>query len=306
MPKSQLQEEHKQCLIEFYDDDPGTYIQDAVAMLTSKFAGLEIKKSKVHEFMRDDCNLSFKKATFWSEARVNSDTTQKRYDWVVAWSNLYMDFSKNCVFIDEASFHINMKASRAWAPRGQIAVVTNPTTKAPTHTITGAISSVDVVNLSIRVPKQQPKVRKIQGGKKRKSPEAASRKEGPKGTTAGHYLRFLRETLNIMDKHDQIKGFYLIMDNAPIHSSKQIEEIIYEKGRDYKYVYLPPYLPELNPIEQFWALVKGKVKRHKLEGAETLQDRVIDAANGVSIQYLQNIIQHSKNHFVNYLNHIPI
>jgi transposase len=109
-----------------------------------------------------------------------------------------------------------------------------------------------------------------------------------------------------MDKHDQMKGFYLIMDNALIHSSKQIEEIIYERSRDYKCVYLPPYSPELNPIEQFWALIKGKVKRHKLEGAETLQDRVIDAANEVPTQHLQNIIQHSKDHFVNCLNHIPI
>ena len=80
-PKSQLQEEHKQCLIEFYDDDPGAYIQDAVEMLISKFAGLEIKKSRVYGLMRDDCNLSFKKVTFWSEARASSDTIQKRYDW---------------------------------------------------------------------------------------------------------------------------------------------------------------------------------------------------------------------------------
>ncbi|KAI8885766.1 hypothetical protein K501DRAFT_179236, partial [Backusella circina FSU 941] len=60
------------------------------------------------------------------------------------------------------------------------------------------------------------------------------------------------------------------------------------------------------PIEQFWASAKGKVKCHKLEDAETLQDRVIDAANEIPIQHLQNISQHSKDHFVNCLNHIPI
>ncbi|KAL7309390.1 hypothetical protein PS15m_011481 [Mucor circinelloides] len=50
-----------------------------------------------------------------------------------------------------------MGSQRAWAPREQMAVVITSTTKAPTHTIIGAISSVGVVNLSIRVPKQQPK-----------------------------------------------------------------------------------------------------------------------------------------------------
>lgn len=167
-PKNKLQDEHKQSLIEFFDNDPNAYIQDAVDMLTNKFAGLEIKKSRVHEFMRDDCNLSLKQTTRWPEARANVDNIQNRYDWVVKWSNTDMDFSKNCVFIDEAGFDINLKPSRAWAPRGQMAVTTTPTTKAPSHTILGAISSVGVINLSIRVPKQPPKVRKIQGVKKEK------------------------------------------------------------------------------------------------------------------------------------------
>ncbi|KAG1501684.1 hypothetical protein G6F50_003234 [Rhizopus delemar] len=41
-------------------------------------------------------------------------------------------------------------------------------------------------------------------------------KKGPKGTTAGLYLRFLSETLGIMVKHDQTEGFYQVMDNAPV------------------------------------------------------------------------------------------
>ncbi|KAI7870431.1 hypothetical protein BDF14DRAFT_1714559, partial [Spinellus fusiger] len=64
--------------------------------------------------------------------------------------------------------------------------------------------------------------RKIQGSKKRKTPDINSKQEGYKGTTTGHYLRFLNETLNIMNKHDEIR-FCLIMDNMPIHSPKKIE-----------------------------------------------------------------------------------
>ncbi|KAI8968871.1 hypothetical protein BDF20DRAFT_923852 [Mycotypha africana] len=44
-----------------------------------------------------------------------------------------------------------------------MAVTTTSTTKAPTHTILGAISAVGVINLNIRIPRQSPKVRKIQG-----------------------------------------------------------------------------------------------------------------------------------------------
>jgi transposase len=101
-----------------------------------------------------------------------------------------------------------------------------------------------------------------------------------------------------------MRGFYFIMDNAPIH--KQIEDMLNERNRGYKCVFLPPYSPELNPIEQFWALVKRKVRHEKLRDTETLQDRIVDAANEVPIEHLRNIIQHSKNQFDNCLNHIPI
>ncbi|KAI7899619.1 uncharacterized protein BX663DRAFT_563771 [Cokeromyces recurvatus] len=64
---------------------------------------------------------------------------------------------------------------------------------------------------------------------------------------------------------------------------------------------------ELNLIEQFWALIKRKVRREKLEDTETLQERrIVGAANEVPIQHFENIIQHSKNQFNNCLNHIPI
>ena len=165
-PPALLQDEHKKHLINFFDENNQATIQDAVEELMNKFSGLEIKKSRVHEFMKDECNLSMKKATFWPEARNSEDNLQKRLQWVMKWSQTDMDFFKNCIFIDESGFDINMKSSRAWAPKGKDAIVTRPLTKAPSHSVIGAISSVGVVNLSIRVPKMPPKIRKIQGGAK--------------------------------------------------------------------------------------------------------------------------------------------
>lgn len=53
---------------------------------------------------------------------------------------------------------------------------------------------------------------------------------------------------------------HIVMDNAPIHIPNLINPII--KKRGYIPVYLPPYSPELNPIEKFWSIVKSKVRRH--------------------------------------------
>jgi len=50
------------------------------------------------------------------------------------------------------------------------------------------------------------------------------------------------------------------MDNASFHWMAQIEQLCHEAG--VKLVYLPPYSPDLNPIEEFFAELKGFIKKH--------------------------------------------
>lgn len=51
----------------------------------------------------------------------------------------------------------------------------------------------------------------------------------------------------------------VIMDNAKFHKPKEIRELI--ESANCFLLYLPPYSPDLNPIEKFWAKLKNKVKR---------------------------------------------
>lgn len=50
----------------------------------------------------------------------------------------------------------------------------------------------------------------------------------------------------------------LVMDNATFHKGKEIQKIIKESG--HILLYLPPYSPDLNPIEKKWAQAK-KIRR---------------------------------------------
>lgn len=54
-------------------------------------------------------------------------------------------------------------------------------------------------------------------------------------------------------------GSTLIMDNASFHSKKKVEEIASSFG--HSVIFLPPYSPELNPIEHCWAALKKWLKR---------------------------------------------
>ena len=55
--------------------------------------------------------------------------------------------------------------------------------------------------------------------------------------------------MDIMDEFPEMRGYFIVMDNAPIHIPEVIDHIIINRG--YTPVCLPPYSPELNPIEQF-------------------------------------------------------
>lgn len=65
--------------------------------------------------------------------------------------------------------------------------------------------------------------------------------------------------------------------------------MVKNRNKDYKCVYLPPYSPELNPIEQFCAIVKYNVKCNQLMESETLTQRITEACNNAPLSHLVNI-----------------
>jgi len=50
------------------------------------------------------------------------------------------------------------------------------------------------------------------------------------------------------------------MDNASFHKSQRTRELIESVGC--KVIFLPPYSPDLNPIEKFWANMKRWIKNN--------------------------------------------
>lgn len=85
------------------------------------------------------------------------------------------------------------------------------------------------------------------------------------------------------------------MNNAPIHKNRDIQ--LYIEGRGYGCVYLPPYSPELYPIEQFWSVVKSKLKREALLEEEILSSSISDACNEVLLSGLQGFCRYSQSRF---------
>lgn len=199
-----------------------------------------------------------------------------------------MDFERNCVFLDEAGFNLHIVRNRGWSAKGKPAKTIVPSNRGTSITILGAISPVGVIDISLRKPTSvsAPKKRKADG----KSIKVT------KGTNTDHYLAYISNVMDVLDKNN-LRDFYLVMDNAPIHGprGKKVEEFISKRG--YKCVYLPPYSPFLNPIEEFWSKVKSGIKRTPIDGKDTLTPRILESCSNVTLKDCKGWIKHSVSFF---------
>lgn len=67
-------------------------------------------------------------------------------------------------------------------------------------------------------------------------------------------------------------GDIVVMDNLSSHKGPEIEVMIREAGSELRY--LPPYSPDLNPIEKMWSKLKEHLRAVKPRCAEELYQAV--------------------------------
>ena len=66
----------------------------------------------------------------------------------------------------------------------------------------------------------------------------------------------------------------LILDNGAFHKARKLRI-----PKNLLLLFLPPYCPELNPIERFWQDVKDQIAGQIFATLEMLKDRVADILN---------------------------
>jgi transposase len=87
-------------------------------------------------------------------------------------------------------------------------------------------------------------------------------------------------------------GDTVIMDNLPAHKVTGVRELIETKGA--RLVCLPPYSPDLNPIEQLFAKVKALLRKAAERSIPALWDRIGDILETIASQECFNYFCETK------------
>ena len=156
--------------------------------------------------------------------------------------------ANNLVFLDESGCNIDMTRRYAYAQGGSRAVDSAPLSKPKNTTILSSIQLDGSLHYTT-----------FSGG-----------------TTVEKFKQYLVNDLLPYLNPDSV----LVMDNMKSHHAKAIKQLL-EKAK-VRYVFLLPYSPDLNPIENLWSKVKALLRKFKARTLETLPDAIQRAFRAVT------------------------
>jgi transposase len=152
------------------------------------------------------------------------------------------------VFVDEAGCNTAMARQYARAPRGQRAHAAVPSRWGDNISLVGALGLAGLRTLMML--------------------------EGAIDGLA--FVAFVRHFLV-----PQLRpGDIVVMDNLSVHKVAGVREAIEAVGASLRY--LPPYSPDLNPIEQCWSKIKALLRSAAARTQEALEAAVAEAMAAVS------------------------
>ena len=166
--------------------------------------------------------------------------------------------ARSLVFVDEMGTNTSLSPLYAWAPRGQRAFCSVPRNRGKNTTLLSSMS-VEGMGPSLAV-------------------EGATNRE----VFETYVEQILAPTLR--------RGQVVVMDNLTAHKGERVRELI--EGRGCQLIYLPPYSPDFNPIEEAFAKIKRLVRKAEARSREALLEAIGKAISALSAQDAYGFFEH--------------
>lgn len=85
-------------------------------------------------------------------------------------------------------------------------------------------------------------------------------------------------------------GDVVVMDNLSVHKVDGVAELIAARGAYLEY--LPPYAPDLNPIEKVWSKLKTALRKAKARTHDALEAALRDAIATLTLADIRGWFEH--------------
>ena len=86
------------------------------------------------------------------------------------------------------------------------------------------------------------------------------------------------------------RGQVVVMDNLSAHKGERIRELI--EGQGCELMYLPPYSPDFNPIEEAFSKIKGLMRKAEARSREALLEAMGRAISALSAEDARGFFEH--------------
>jgi transposase len=162
------------------------------------------------------------------------------------------------VFLDESGVTTEMTRRYGWAPRAERVWEAVPAGHWRRLTVLAALTTQGVLaSMTIESP-----------------------------TDGDVFLAFLEQVL--APKLEP--GHIVILDNLGAHKIPRVRPLIESRGA--QLLYLPPYSPDFNPIEQAWAKLKQQLRGVKARVVEHLELAVTEALTTLTADHARAFFRH--------------
>lgn len=223
--------------IELISQNPILTLSEIISMMIEKYNAPEITETTLGTYLRFSL-ITLKQVQYHATARNSHETKQQR----IEYGEFFLQNKDlNFVFIDEVGYSISVQRNRGRAPKGKNVIAKTPLSKTPNTSVCMAITNEEIIHYQ----------------KKNSAFNSES------------FSNFLKDLIEIIE-NSQMTNVCLVLDNSSVHKKEIVKELC--NGRC-KYKFLPPYSPNLNPIENIFAIIKKYMKK---ELATELREQLLE------------------------------
>ena len=210
------------------------FIPDAtlkeIANRLHDYTGAKFCESTIRNFMIRR-NISRKKKTVFAAEQDRPDVQEAREQW-----DCESFKSEDCFFVDESGAKTNLTRTHGRSLKGTRLVAKVPQGHYKNCTCIAALTVNGMV--------------------------ACKSYDKPMNS------ELLKDYVKTELKPRLYPGAIVIWDNCPPHKNAEVREIIESTGA--KLIFLPPYSPDLNPIEKAFSKLKAELRKMEIRCVETL------------------------------------